>query len=163
VRGQLFRAGPWARGCVAAGSVLLGALGFGCGDSKESWPGDRPRIDEVRFLGQGPQDPLGLQFELVFLDDGGDDGPDLAGGELRLFLAEQLAATLALQDIFARQAPPLSPSTTEGSFEILVRLQEGAVDPGEQLKIGFLLRDADGEESNQPTLTVRARAPGGGS
>ncbi len=143
---------------------LLPALGLAlaCGTSREDWPGDRPRLDDVRFLGQSPQEPFALAFELAFADAGGAGGPDLAGGRLRVDLDGAPAAEAALGDLFARQSPPLPPTATEGQLEVVVRLERETVDLEAPLEVGFVLEDAEGEVSNRPVVTVRAIPAGGG-
>lgn len=146
--------------------VLIAA---GCGgDDPENWDPGRPRVDAVRFVGQDPQSPLGLQFALTFVDTDGD----LGGGELQLDVGGTSAGGLALAELFAAQNPALPLESTQGELEVLVRLNDSP-QTGDQVEFGFVLRDAAGQSSNRPTVTLEAvvmqtgslsftDAPGGG-
>lgn len=133
--------------------VAAAALGLGCGgDDPDDWPAERPRIDQVRFVGQSPRDPLGLQFVLDFVDADGD----LGGGRLDLSIEGSAAGQIELEELFAGQTPPLSLQATAGELEVLVRLAE-TPGPNQELSIGFQLEDAAGHRSNEPKTTLAAR------
>lgn len=132
-------------------AVLLVASGCG-GEDPEDWPPERPRIDAVRFVGQSPRDPLGLQFLLEFVDADGD----LGAGTLRLTIDGQEAGRIALEELFAGQTPALEPSATFGELEVLVRLAEEPAS-GDALEVGFTLEDAEGHRSNTPSMTMATR------
>lgn len=135
----------------ALGLVLLGATACG-GDDPASWPLERPRIDEVSFVGQSPRDPLGLQFMLQFVDGDGT----LGTGRLELTIGNSAAGQIGLAELLAAQRPVVPPDATSGEIEVLVRL-ERAPTGDEQLTIGFELVDAEGNRSNRPTITMAAQ------
>ena len=64
-------------------------------------------------------------------------------------------ASLPLPDLFANQATPLPLDTKEGRLEVFVELDD-PVSMGERVEIGFILRDAAGERSNDPSITLQA-------
>ena len=137
---------------------LFWALGLvACGPGREDWPEGRPRIDAVSFVRALPDDATGLQFELQFSDSDGD----LARGRLLMSLEDQQVAERGLAEIFAAQVPALATNAVEGAFEVVVRLTAEPA-PQTRLKFGFVLEDAAGQRSNEPTLSLEARANGGG-
>ena len=147
-----------ARAPGGLGVALLSALTLGaCGPSgPEDWPEGRPRIDELRYLGQSPRDPFGLGFGLHFFDSDGDVGR----GELFVILNGQEGPPFELASFFERQSPPVPLDAIEGDFEILVRLDSAAIQPNRELTIAFRLEDPECRKSNEPSITLRA---GGGA
>ncbi len=144
-------------GAITALGAGLGLLVSACGPSRESWPAGRPRIDRVDFLEQTPLDPTRLAFGLEYTDTDGD----LGAGVLELSIDDRLASSLPLPDVFAAQMPPLDPGLSVGRFEVFVKV-DGGVSPGERVRIGFVLQDAAGGRSNQPTVTLEAFQRSGG-
>ena len=154
---------------MRVGAAVFGVCAlFGCGgDDPENWTPGRPRIDAAVFVGQTPAAPLGLQFGLTFVDSDGD----LGGGRLDLEVGGQAAGGLALAELFDAQTPAVASDATSGELEVLVRLDEMPAG-GAQVRLGFVLEDAAGHRSNQPTVTLEAisaqsgsltfQAPGGG-
>ena len=143
----------WALG----GGLLAVAAASACGaDDPARWDPERPRIDAVRYDGQSPRDALGLQFMLTFVDGDGD----LGQGVLRLLLDGAEAGAIQLEELFAAQTPPVAPTATEGDFEVLVRLS-ATPEAGKEITVGFILEDEAGHQSNQPSVTLAALAPGG--
>lgn len=139
--------------------ALTATVGGGCsGPGPEDWPAGRPRIVTLAFVEQRPQDPLSLLFRLDFEDSDGDVGL----GRLELEVADAPQATLAMQDVFAAQFPPLASTSTLGSFEIYVQIRS-EVDPGDRIRVGFLLEDGAGRRSNRPSVVLEALDPIGGS
>ncbi len=125
-----------------------------CGETgPEDWPEGRPRIDWLRFLQQEPTEPSKLQFALAFVDDDGDLG--LAPGQVELHLQERLTATLATDELFSRQVPPLSSDAREGILELSVRIQQ-TIDPGTVIRVALQVIDAAGRRSNRPYIDLRA-------
>lgn len=133
------------------GALLPFALVLACGTSREDWPAGSPRIDDVNFIEQTPQDPNRLVFDLAFTDTDGD----LAGGMLFLSLNGREASTLAVADVFASQAPAIEPTATEGTFDVFVTVA-GTVSAGDELDVGFRLEDAGQRASNEPVITLQA-------
>ena len=130
---------------------IVGIIGIGCGDSKEDWPIGRPRIDDVNFLEQTPGDPGQLAFSVQFTDADGD----LGTGSLTLLLDCEESSVLPLDELFAGQIPPLAGTTTEGTLEVYVNV-DGVVDQGRRIEFGFILEDAAGLRSNEPSVTLEA-------
>jgi hypothetical protein len=59
--------------------------------------------------------------------------------------------------VFNNQIPALDTGAKEGAFEIHVSVSvEGGLDVGERLLIGFILEDAAGQRSNEPSMTLEA-------
>ncbi len=85
-----------------------------------------------------------------------DDDGDLGGGRLSLAVDGQPAGDILLDELFGGQRPALALDSTSGELEVLVRLAQ-APTLGQSLTIGFLLEDAAGQLSNQPTVTVATR------
>lgn len=131
----------------------IATLGFlaACGGTAESWTEGRPRIDALRFIQQAPGDPMGLSFLVRFTDTDGDVG----SGTIKLILEDQESSSLAAKDVFDRQTPPLSLTSTTGELEVTVRLSK-TPDVGQRLKIGMVLVDARGRESNDPNVVLEA-------
>ncbi len=142
---------PWRGGGLALICLSLGLTACG-GDDPENWTATRPRIDEVEFVGQSPRDPLGLQFMLRFVDS----DADLGRGRLKLSVSGVPSGEIDLPELFAGQSPPLAQDVAEGEFEVLVRLAQ-TPDSGQQISIGFVLEDAAGQNSNEPTVTLTVR------
>lgn len=149
--------GPSKLGWALGGGLLVAAATSACGgDDPAHWDPVRPRIDAVRYEGQSPRDALGLQFMLTFVDGDGD----LGQGVLHLLLDGTEAGSIPLEELFAAQTPPVAAGATEGDFEVLVRLS-ATPEAGKQITVGFLLVDEAGHQSNQPSVTLAALAPGG--
>lgn len=125
-----------------------------CG-GPEDWPEGKPRIDQLRFVQQSPQDPYALEFLLEFTDTDGDTG----SGKLHMSVQEQEIAAVELSEVFTSQSPPLALDAREGEFEVVVRVGKN-VEIGDQLEIGFVIEDAAGEKSNDPWIELRALAAG---
>jgi hypothetical protein len=136
---------------AGAGGLALGLSACG-GNDPDNWPATRPRIDSAIYLRQSPTDPLGLQFMITFADDDGD----LSGGRLILAVDKQVSGEISLEELFGGQRPALASDSTVGELEVLVRLAK--TPPADQsLTIGFLLEDAAGQQSNEPSVTVATR------
>ncbi len=135
--------------------VLIGLTLVACGEDPAHWPAGRPRIDELRFVQQSPQDPYALDFLIRFSDSDGDIG----GGKLHLSLDGEETSVLALDGLFASQLPPIALDATEGELEVVVRVSSN-VELGKELKFGFVLEDAGGEVSNDPWISLRALSEG---
>ena len=115
------------------------------GMSRDNWPSERPRIDEVRFLGQDPGYPWSLVFALDFTSGASNTG----SGKLRLSIDEVEVDVISLMGLFGRQRPPL---------ELEVEL-EPDVESGRELDFGFVLQDARGRSSNEPRVVLRVVIP----
>ena len=122
-----------------------------CGADPDDWPDGRPKIDELRFAQQSPQDPYALEFLIQFTDTDGDSGR----GNLHLLLDGKESSLLPMQGLFEKQSPPLPLDLTMGEFEVVVRVSTD-VDVGDELKFGFFIEDAKGQESNDPWIALKA-------
>jgi len=132
------------------GLALMGAA-IGCGGpGPDDWPAGQPRIDWLRYLQQEAAAPMALQFALSFADTDGDAG----AGRLDLFIQDRATSSLPGAELFAAQAPPLTPDATEGVLEFVVRL-DAAVPVGERLRVGVELVDGRDRRSNRPTVELR--------
>lgn len=140
----------WSRAWLA-GMVTAAA----CAPGPEDWPSGRPRIVELRFVEQRPQDALTLVFQVEFEDDNGD----LGGGRLRLSVQDFMQDAIPLAEVFRAQIPPLDLDATEGQFEIFVQLQSDVAD-GARVRVGLELEDASGDRSNRPVVVLEAIGPG---
>jgi hypothetical protein len=129
---------------------LLG-LSIGCGDDPDHWKAGRPRIDDLRFVQQSPQDPYALEFLVAFADSDGDTG----AGALRMFVGGVESAKLELPMVFENQTPPLDLAATAGEIEVVVRVGS-EIGLGQQLVIGFVIEDAAGRRSNDPWIELEA-------
>jgi hypothetical protein len=127
----------------------------GCGSSPDNWPEGRPKIDELRFTQQSPQDPFKLEFVITFSDSDGNTGR----GKLHLLLDDEEVSDLALEELFSKQLPSLALDTTLGEFEVDVRVST-EVEGGDELKVGFIIEDEAGEMSNDPWLVLQALSEG---
>lgn len=144
--------------CLVRGwVVLLWAGSVACGAGPDNWPEGRPKIDRLEFLQQSSLDPWSLQFLLAFTDTNGD----LGQGVLEMSLAGEVRATQLAADVFRAQTPEIPIDATSGELEVLVRISS-EVPVGEEIEVGFVLQDGQGERSNEPSVTLRAFAPGGG-
>jgi hypothetical protein len=122
-----------------------------CGASAEDWPEGHPKIDDLRFAQQSPQDPYALEFLIRFSDTDGDTGR----GTLHLLLDDEASSELPMGGLFESQSPPLALDLTMGELEVVVRVSTD-VDIGAELKFGFFIEDAAGNESNDPWVSLRA-------
>lgn len=134
--------------------VFTAGLIAACG-GPDDWPEGRPRIDQLRFVQQSPQDPYALEFLLRFTDADGDTGT----GMLHMSVQDEENAVLDLTEVFDGQSPPLPLDASSGEFEVVVRVSKN-VEIGDELKIGFFIEDAAGEKSNDPWIELRALAAG---
>lgn len=130
---------------------------FACGDDPDNWPEGRPKISKLTYLQQTPDDPFMLSFAIDFEDTDGD----LGGGQVLLFTNGSQNGELAAGDVFANQRPALALTSTVGELEVAVGLPHD-IGANERVEIGFVLQDAKGNESNDPSVTLMALAPGGG-
>jgi hypothetical protein len=136
--------------------MLFGAV-FGaaaCGDDPEAWESGRPLISKLTYLQQLAEDPYKLQFAIEFQDSNGD----LGGGKVHLFTNGEEKPPLALLDVFEKQM--IEPGAIAGELELSVTLPKDIQD-NEKVKIGFVLEDAAGNKSNDPSVVLQALAPGG--
>src|SRR5688572_24537518 len=131
------------------------ALLVACGTSPDDWPDGRPKIDELRFSQQSPQDPFALEFLIQFSDSDGDAGT----GKLHLLLDDTEVSEQPLQGLFSSQTPALPVDSTMGELEVVVRVST-EVESGDELKVGFIMEDAAGEMSNDPWVSLRALSEG---
>lgn len=145
------------RTLVAGGWVLLWSGIVACGAGPDSWPEGRPQIDRLEFLQQSSLDPWSLQFLVAFTDTNGD----LGQGTLEMMLGGETKATQPVAEVFRAQTPEIPIDATSGEFEVLVKIAS-EVPVGEEIEVGFVLQDGQGERSNEPSVTLRAFAPGGG-
>lgn len=145
------------RASVGLVVVLLGGGIVACGAGPDSWPEGRPKIDRLEFLQQSSLDPWSLQFLLVFTDTNGD----LGQGALEMRLGGEVKATQPVAEVFRAQTPEIPIDATTGELEVLVKISSD-VPVGEEIEVGFVLEDGQGERSNEPSVTLRAFAPGGG-
>ncbi len=149
-----FRLDPSARGLWVGLVVLWGFGGLACGEGPDNWPSGRPLIFELLYLEGIPMMPGQLAFLLRFQDTDGNVGP----GKVRIHRDRGDSLVLEGADVFGRQDPPLALDATRGELEIPVSVQD--VPPGERFRIGFVLEDADGRMSNEPSVVLQALEPG---
>jgi hypothetical protein len=133
--------------------TVLPAIAFviaACGGA-DDWAEGRPKIDELKFAQQSPQDPYALEFLIQFSDTDGDTGR----GKLHLLLDDEESSLLPMDGLFEKQSPPLALDLTSGEIEVVVRVSTD-VEVGSELKFGFFIEDAAGNESNDPWVSLRA-------
>jgi hypothetical protein len=118
----------------------------------------RPRIDKLSTPEQDPKDPFTLRFTITFTDT----DRDLGTGTLHVLLSGHERATAALSDLFAAQSPPIDAAATTGQFDTEVKIQE-QLNNGDKIEIGFYLVDAQGLESNKPSVVLQVVESGGTS
>ncbi len=134
--------------------AILLALLAACGGA-DHWPDGRPKIDELHFSQQSPQDPYALEFLILFSDSDGNTGE----GKLHLSLDGQETSVLPMDELFQSQSPPLELDAKSGELEVVARVSS-EVAVGEELKFGFFIEDAAGEQSNDPWVSLRALSEG---
>lgn len=138
-------------------ALFLVATLVGCGAGPNDWPEGRPQIEELEFLQQSSGDPWSLQFLVVFKDTDGD----LGQGSLELSVNGELKANQKTADLYKAQTPEVPVDAMSGELEVQVKLQSD-VPVGEEIDIGFVLVDGQGQRSNEPSITLKAFTPGGG-
>jgi len=137
-------------------SVLVAAalsLAVSCGPAVE--PG-APRIFDLTFDGQAPENALVLLFSLRFEDDEGD----LAGGTLTPLINghDTGEAALDLTNLLLRSRNAID--STEGSlyFELEVEMDLDPArrpEPDSTFTVGVEIVDAAGHMGNRPSVTLR--------
>lgn len=138
---------------VAAAVVIAGPWLIACGgEDPQAWEEGRPRIDELEFVRQAPQNPRALEFGLEFFDADGDTGRGL----LHLFLDGDETSERPLRDLFAAARPALPLDATEGRVSVTVELS-GMIEPGRRVELAFMLEDEARRRSNQPSIVLEAQ------
>jgi hypothetical protein len=123
-----------------------------CGaDDPADWPEGRPRIDDLQFVRQGPENPRALEFSLEFFDSDGDSGR----GRLFLYLDGEETAERPMTDIFSASKPPLPIDASSGRFNVTIELA-GTVEVGQKVELTFLLEDEKRRRSNEPSIVLEA-------
>jgi hypothetical protein len=143
------------------GITAFGLSLLACGPGADSWPAGRPKIDELQYLQQSSTDPWSLQFLLIFTDTDGD----LGSGVVELSIDGDVKLTESVGTYFAAQTPAIGLDATAGELELKVKLSSdtiGALEIGDEIEVGFVLQDAAGQRSNDPSITVVATENGGG-
>jgi hypothetical protein len=130
---------------------VLALVSAACGADPDDWPDGRPRIDRLRFAQQSPQDPYALEFLIQFFDSDGDTG----SGRLHLLYDDEESSVLEMDELFDSQTPPLPLESIMGEFEVVVRVSDD-VEIGKEMKFGFFIEDAAGQQSNDPWVALRA-------
>jgi hypothetical protein len=133
------------------GLLLLAAA---CGEDPDNWDPGRPLIRKLTYLQQEPAKPYQLNFALEFEDSDGD----LSQGKARLSSNDREQEPLELKAIFEDRGLELD--AVLGELEINVTIAND-IQEGEKVKLGFMLEDGSGKTSNEPSLVLKAFAPGG--
>ena len=131
--------------------VVLSSVAACGGDDPADWPEGRPRIDDLQFLRQAPQNPRALEFSLEFFDSDADTGR----GQLFLYLDGEETAVRPMTDIFPASKPPLALDASAGRFNVTIELA-GTVEVGQQVELSFLLEDEKRRRSNEPSIVLEA-------
>jgi hypothetical protein len=142
--------------------IAIGCALAACGgESADDWPEGRPHITKLRYVGQAPHEPgqqyPEFQFTIAFEDTNGD----LGGGRIEVRLDGEKAGEKPLAEVFEGAAPKIPLDATSGEFDVDTQ-PEVDLAVGEKIRIGFVLYDAAGEESNDPSVVLQAFMPGGG-
>mgnify|MGYP000555744921 CR=1 FL=1 len=134
-------------GGMTRAAIALAGLLAGCGGAS-----DGPVITSLAYRGQQPQKPLVLELEAQFTHSAGE----LGLGELHLSLDGAERSELPLDEVFRAQTPEVALDATAGAFRVQISL-DPPVAEGREILIGLFVIDRLGVESNQPTITLRAR------
>lgn len=139
---------------IFAAALFAAPLLAACGEDADNWDEGRPLIRKLTYLQQKPDKPFQLEFALEFEDTDGD----LGTGTLHLYSNGEEKDQSPLSDLFADQG--IEPGAVLGELEVTATIDSSIVE-GERVELGFVLEDAAGNESNDPTVVLQALPPGG--
>lgn len=134
--------------------LATAALFAACGEDADNWDEGRPLIRKLTYLQQKPDKPFQLEFALEFEDTDGD----LAGGMLHLYSNDEEKDQRPLSELFDEQG--IESGAVLGELEVTASIEDTIVE-GERVELGFVLEDAAGNESNDPSVVLQALPPGG--
>ena len=113
--------------------------------------GGGPQLSNLRCRDpqhcQHPEDP----FRVLLAVDFDDQSGTLDKGALDLRINGGTQASVSLQDLFAAQR--VVPGTKQGTLQVDEEMVLDRVTQGERVKVGLLVTNGLGRDSNEPSLT----------